>query len=133
MIPRTDAVLHIASVTDLVAWFATTAPGHLAADGQTIIGFDRTPTHFTGDAGLVYVRVPSAEMTTWAAAPGVTILARAPYAGPGTPDTVYAALFTDAGMVALYDAVYDRTPFQADDGQGGTVTVTPPDRFGQMG
>lgn len=133
MIPRTDAIIHVASVTDLIAWFAVNAPQHLSEDGQTIIGFDRTPTHFNGDLGLAYMRLMSDQVTEWENTPGITILARADYTGSGTPDAIYAALFADSAMTALYDAVYDRTPYQASDGQGGTITVTPPNRFGQIG
>lgn len=129
-----DAILHIASVPDLVAWFAATDPSMLDASGVSITGFPRTPTVTMGDAALAYVRVTEAEKAAFeATAPGVTVLAERPYIGPETPDEVYGDLFSDAASVALYDAVYDRSPIVVDDGQGGTVSYIRPDRFGQMG
>jgi hypothetical protein len=64
--------------------------------------------------------------------PGVTVLARAEYTGPDTPDAVYDALFADAGALALYDAVYDRAPVTITDPEMGEMTYTPPARFGAM-
>lgn len=133
MIARVDAVIHIASVSALIADFAAHAPEHLDAEGQGVTGFDRTPIMLSGDAGLVYVRLPADRVGMWSQLPGVTVLAQAAYAGPQTPDAVYAALFADPAMVALYDAVYDRAPVLVDDGQGGTVLVPRPERIGQMG
>ncbi|TDE37973.1 hypothetical protein [Antarcticimicrobium sediminis] len=120
---------------DLITYFAANAPQHLdlEASPPVIIGFDRTPVAFSGAAGLVYLRILSDRVADWTGIPGVTILAQSPCTGPDTPDDVYATLFADAAMTALYDAVYDRTPVEVDDGAGGTVTVTPPERFGQMG
>lgn len=134
-----DAILHIASVPDLVAWFAANAPAHLSQDDdglitqpETIVGFDRTPTVIAADGqGLAYVRVTEEDAAAWQSTPGVTILAQALYAD-GVQDTVYAALFADTAMTALYDQVYSRAPYQVPDGAGGTMQIIPPDRFGQM-
>ncbi|MDE2344641.1 MAG: hypothetical protein KGL63_14845 [Betaproteobacteria bacterium] len=43
------------------------------------------------------------------------------------------ALFADATAKASYDAVYPRTPITVTNPDGTTTTVTPPERFGQMG
>lgn len=135
MISRVDAILHIVSVPDLITYFATNAPQHLDMGGSppVITGFDRTPVTFSGAAGLVYLRLPADHVADWTGVPGVTILAQARCTGPDTPDAVYDALFADPAMTALYDSVYDHSPVEVDDGEGGTITVTPPDRFGQMG
>ncbi len=135
MISRVDTILHVASVPDLITYFATNAPQHLdmEASPPVIIGFDRTPVTFSGAAGLVYLRLAATHVEDWMSVPGVTILAQAPCTGPDTPDAVYGALFADPAMTALYDAVYDRSPLDVDDGEGGTITVTPPERFGEMG
>lgn len=128
-----DAILHIASVPDLIAFFATNAPDKLDASGQSITGFARTPVVMNGAQALVYVRVTPLDAAAFGLTPGVTILSQAPYAGTGTPDAVYAALFANPVALARYDAVYSRAPYDVDDGEGGVVSVTPPARFGQMG
>lgn len=128
-----DGIVHIADVPALVAFFAEHAPDKLDESGTSITGFARTPTVVSGAAALTYVRVTPEEEAAFAAMPGVTVLARAEYGGPGTADAVYAALFADTDAVALYDAVHDRSPREIDDGTGGTVTWTPPERFGAMG
>ncbi|MDX2482484.1 MAG: hypothetical protein QNK42_02350 [Pseudodonghicola sp.] len=112
MIPRVDAILHIASVPDLIAYFAANAPQNLdlEATPPVIIGFDRTPVAFSGAAGLVYLRIPVDRVADWTDIPDVTILAQAQCTGPDTPDAVYGALFADPAMTALYDAIYDRSP-----------------------
>lgn len=128
-----DGVIHIADVPALVAFFASNATDMLDEEGASIIGFARTPVVQKGAAALAYVRVTPEEEAAFPALPGVTVLARAEYAGPGTADAVYAALFADPDAMALYDAVYDRSPRAIPDVDGGTVTWTPPERFGAMG
>jgi hypothetical protein len=127
-----DGILHIADVPALVAFFAAHAPDKLDEDGGSITGFPRTPTVTSGAAALTYVRVTPEEEAAFAAMPGVTVLARAEYTGPDTPDAVYDALFADAGALALYDAVYDRAPVTITDPEMGEMTYTPPARFGAM-
>jgi hypothetical protein len=132
-----DGVLYIADLPTLIAWFAQNAPEHLAQDENgfvelhVVVGFARTPTVQSGTAALVYIRMTEAQAEEWAATPGVTILAQRPY-GPGVQDALYTDLFADAEATALYDSVYSRAPYQVDDGEGGQITVTPPERFGQM-
>lgn len=127
-----DGILHIADVPALVAFFALHAPDKLDAEGTNITGFARTPTVLRGAAALTYVRVTPEEEAAFAAMPGVTILARADYAGDGTADAVYASLFANPESVALYHAVHDRAPVDLDDGEGGKITYTPPERFGAL-
>lgn len=135
-----DGILYIDSLSGLIAHFLTNAPERLKADGEgnieadpyIVTGFDRTPIKQSGNTALVYVRMTPDEATEWGATPHVTILAQRPYEA-GVQDALYADLFADNEALALYDSVYDRTPYQVDDGEGGTMTVTPPDRFGQMG
>lgn len=127
-----DGILHIADVPALVAFFAANAPEKLNEAGDSITGFDRTPTAVNGVAALTYVRVTPEEEAAFPGMPGVTVLARADYAGPGTADAVYADLFSDPAALALYDAVYPRDPVAVPDGEGGTLTYTPPERFGAM-
>jgi hypothetical protein len=123
-----DGIIHIADVPALVAFFAQHAPEKLDEDGQSITGFTRTPTVVNGTAALTYVRVTPEEEAAFPAMPGVTVLARANYAGAGTADAVYGALSADPDALALYDAVYDRAPVTLPDGE----TYTPPERFGSM-
>ena len=150
MTQRTDAILHINDVPALIAWFAEAAPDKLNADGDGIVGFDRTPTTRNGDAALVYVRATPDEEAAFASAPGVTVLARAPYAGVSRGHDLYIGIKgrdpetgalasppgdvdTADGAAALYDAVWPREAVEVDDGEGGTMTYTPPALFGMMG
>lgn len=136
----TDAILYIDNLPSLLQWFAQNHPDNLARDETgnfkqplTIIGFARTPTVITGNTALSYVRMTDSQVAQWEASPNITVLARAPYTGHSTSNTVYDALFANTSATALYDAVYDRTPKQVSDGNGGTITVTPPNKFGVMG
>ena len=128
-----DDIIHIADVPALVAWFAINAPDRLDEDGTGIAGFSRPPTVVSSKAALTYVRVTPDEEAAFEAMPGVTVLARADYAGAGTADAVYDAIFADPDALALYEEVYPRTPVEVPDGEGGTITYTPPARFGAMG
>lgn len=136
-----DGILHVDSLSGLIAWFLENEPEYLKTDGEgnvqtdpyVIVGFDRTPIIQNGDEALVYVRMTPDEASHWEnEVPSVDILAQAPYTGMDTPDNVYSALFQDAEAKATYDAVYTREPYDVDDGEGGTTTVTPPERFGQL-
>ncbi|AJE46005.1 hypothetical protein [Celeribacter indicus] len=134
-----DAILYIASLDDAGAWYRDHRPDLLARDEageiavpEVVAGIARTPTHISGDLGLSYVRVTAGQLAELVACPQITVLARRPYA-PGVQDQVYADLAADPEASALYDSVYSRAPYEVEDGEGGTVTVTPPARFGQMG
>lgn len=159
---RIDAILHIADLPALTAAIAASDPARVTdAEGRPaddpnfdpatgrITGFVVTPARHASPAALVYVRATDAEADTWRAAAGVTVLAEAPYAGaPRWQDLMIAIdgrhpitgqfaaapadVSADAGAKALYDGVYDRTPFDVSDGAGGTVTVTPPACFGTI-
>ncbi len=131
-----DAIIHISDVPALVGFFAQNDPGRVNDQGTGLAGFDGTPMVMNGIAALTYIRITVEDAALYrAAAPGVTILAEVTFAGdPATSaNAVYTALFDDSDAVTLYDAVYDRTPRDVDDGNGGTVQLAPPDRFGVMG
>ena len=127
-----DGILHIADVPALIAWFADHASDKLDKDGTGITGFARTSTVMKDKAALTYVRVTPDEEAAFEAMPGVTVLARADYAGAGTADAVYDAIFADADALAKYDAVYPRNPVNLPDPEGGMITYVPPARFGQL-
>lgn len=148
MIDRIDAILHIADLPALTAEIAASDPARVADAGGRqaddaafdpatvrITGFAATPAIHAPPAALVYVRVSKEEAALWRGAAGVTVLASAPFAGSprASADAVYGALFADGQAAALYDAVHDRTPCDVSDGDGGTITVTPPARFGMIG
>jgi hypothetical protein len=122
-----DAILHIANLPALIA----AMPADQVQDG-VVMGFARTPVVMNGIAGLVYIRMTPSEAAQWRGTPGVTILAETPYEGPATPDAVYQALEASPAALALYNAVYPRTPVQWTD-EEGTHEYTPPFRFGAMG
>lgn len=131
-----DGILYISSLSGLIGHFLANRPdllkadddeGNIQTDPYVITGFDRTPIVQNGDTALVYVRMTPDEASDWVETPNVTILKQRPY-GVGVQDLIYADLFADSEALALYDSVYDRTPFEIDG-----ETYTPPDRFGQMG
>ncbi len=137
----TDAIIYVGDFATLVAWIADHHPDCLARDDQgeildppVITGFARTPAVLRDNAVLVYARLTAAQAEQWRGTPGVEILAESPYLGSGraTADAVYGALFDDPEALTLYDSVYDRSPREVDDGEGGTMTVIPPARFGAM-
>lgn len=136
----------IGHVSNLDAWMdalEAQAPEYVETDGddRRLTLPARTPSvQRLNDDGtvsaLIYARVPPEIVALVDALPGSTVLAQVPTDLAdirGTIDRCYSALFSDPDAVALYDAVYDRTPREVDDGDGGTVTVTPPDRFGAVG
>jgi len=122
-----DAVLYIADLPALIALM----PVDQVQDG-VVMGFARTPVAMAGSAALAYVRMQPEEAEQWRGTPGVTILAEAPYEGSETPDLVYASMEANPASMALYDAVYPRTPIQWLDEDGVTQEYVPPFRFGQM-
>jgi hypothetical protein len=128
-----DAIVHVVSVPDLAGFLAGSVPEGSGPDGPPIACFSGVPVVRNGAAALAYVRVTPATIGGLATGPGVTVLAQAPYMGEATPDVVYAAMFADPGMVALYDAVYDRGPSGTDTTDGMGQGDTPPDRFGVLG
>jgi hypothetical protein len=145
-----DGIIHIADVPALVAFFAQHAPEKLDEDGQSITGFTRTPTVVNGTAALTYVRVTPEEAAAFRVAPGVTVLAQAPYEGTRRGNDLYAAIHghdPETGAVsavtadvtsaenaaALYDAVWPRGAVEISDGDGGTVSYAPPQLFGELG
>lgn len=134
-----DAIIFVEDFPTLVAYLDTYAPEALARDEDgnitmtpNVIAFARTPAVVNGDKLLVYCRFTDDQATQWRGTPGVEVLAEAPYQGRETGNVVYDQLFTDEDATAKYDSVYDRTPREVDDGEGGTMTVTPPDKFGVM-
>lgn len=136
----TDAIIYLSDLQSVFTWLATNKPEYLAQDDQgnvtqpyTMVGFPRTPGVINGNEAMAYVRLDPDQVAELRTVPGITILAQVPYAGAGTADTLYAALFADASAKATYDAVYPRTPVQVTNPDGSTGTVTPPERFGEMG
>ncbi|MFN3971234.1 MAG: hypothetical protein ACK4L4_07670 [Gemmobacter sp.] len=119
-----DAILFIPSYPALAAMLAQVAPGMVEAG--VITGFTATPAARSGDAALVYVRMPAPQAMQWRGTPGVTILAEAAY-GPTSADEMIAAIQDDPEALALYRTVWPET---ADDGDGGAVTL--PMLFGRI-
>lgn len=126
-----DAILHVSDLPALALLVAQVNPD-MVSEAGTISGFASTPATMNGVAALVYVRMTPAEAAQWRGTPFVTILAEAPYGGPSTPDAVYEGLATTPASMALYNAVYPRTP-QAWTDDDGQHEYTPPFRFGAMG
>lgn len=134
-----DAIIFVPAFSQLVAYLNEHHPHLLARDedGELVMppvvqGFARTPAVVNGDKLLAYMRLTGEQAEHWLGTPGVEVLAQAEYIGKETGDAVYAALFSDPDATAKYDSVYDRTPREVDGGEGGTITVTPPDKFGVM-
>ncbi|SEN16943.1 hypothetical protein [Halomonas caseinilytica] len=132
-----DAIVYVADYPALVGHLSIHHRELLARDDNgaiaqppVVTGFTRTPAVKSGDAVMAYVRLRDEEASRWRGMPGVEVLAEAEYTGKGTADAVYAQVFDDPECLAKYDSVYDRTPREVPDGEGGTITCTPPDRFG---
>ena len=123
-----DAILHIADLPALVDMVGAASPD--AVQDGAIVGIARTPATMLGKAALVYVRMTPAEAAQWRGTPLVTILVETPYIGDATTDAVYSALAADPAAMAMYDAVYPRTPVSWIDEDGQSHEVTPPFRFG---
>lgn len=139
MTPFIDAILYVPDSNVLIGYLDTHFPDQLERDDQgavtqppVVIGVARTPPLINGKSWLVYARLREDEVQQWRSAPCVEVLAEAPYQGSTTADAVYAALFADEEATAKYDSVYDRSPQTVDDEEGGTITITPPARFGAM-
>lgn len=62
----------------------------------------------------------------------VTVLASEPYTGTGTADRIFEQIQGSGDKMALYSSVHSLDPVEIDDGEGGTQTVTPPDKFGML-
>ena len=136
-----DAILYVPDFTTLVGYLDQNHPDMLERDEEgnmvmppVVTGFSRTPATATSDGNslLVYARLRDKEVDQWRGMPHVEVLSEQPFTGPGTGQAVYDAIFTDAIKDAKYKGVYDYTPYQADDGEGGTVTVAPPKMFGLL-
>lgn len=116
-----DAILHLAATTEL--------PSALVDEnGQPLLS-DPKVTNAEGDR-MHYVRMTPAQLDEWR--PHVTVLAESPYTGTGTADRVYEQIINDPEKLALYESVYDISPCEIDDGEGGTTTYTPPFKFGML-
>lgn len=116
-----DAILYLPATAQLT--------DHLSDDNGNPALSDPQAHKAAGDR-LHYVRLTAEQLDEWR--PYATVLAEAPYTGTGTAERVYQQLQDDAEAWALYTSVYDITPREIDDGEGGTVTVTPPLKFGML-
>lgn len=134
-----DAIIYVEDFPTLVGYLDIHAPDTLARDENNalimppvVTGFPRTPAVVNGDKLLAYMRLTEEQAAHWRGTPGVEILSEAPYQGRETGNVVYDQLFADEDATAKYDLVYDRTPREVDDGEGGAMTITPPAKFGLM-
>lgn len=87
-------------------------------------------THNSAGDRLHYMRLSQAQLDELRLY--VTVLAESPYTGTGTADRVYQQIQDDPAALAIYESVYDTASREVDDGEGGTVTVTPPFKFGML-
>lgn len=136
-----DAILYVPDFPALVGYLDQNHPDMLERDSNGVMvqppvvtGFARTPAKVTGDGNslLVYARLRDEEAQQWRGMSHMEVLSEQPFTGAGTGQAVYAAVFADPTKDAKYKGVYDYTPYEADDGEGGTVTVTPPKMFGLL-
>ena len=97
-------------------------------DGNPALSDPRS-VNANGDC-LHYVRLLPELLNEWRS--HVTVLAEAPYAGVGTADRLYQQIQNDPNALALYESVYDTSPREVDDGEGGKATYTPPFAFGML-
>ena len=135
-----DAILYLADFPSFVAYLDEHYPALLSRDEDgnvaqppVVVGIPRTPARETSPEVMVYVRLTAEQDAQWRGMDGVTVLAEAPFTGRGTGDAVYQQVFSDPDKYAIYSRVYPHDPYEIDDGEGGTMTVTPPRKFGIMG
>lgn len=115
-----DAILHRHTATQPHSSL-TDEDGNLLSDPQAV--------NAAGDH-LHYVRLSPAQLDEWR--PHANVLAETPYTGTGTADRVYQQIIDDPEKLAIYESVYDTSPREVDDGEGGTMTITPPFKFGML-
>lgn len=134
-----DAIIYVEDFPTLVGYLDLYAPDTLARDEDNklvmppvVTGFPRTPAVVKGDSLMAYMRLTEEQAETWRDTPGVEVLAQAEYIGRETGNVVYEALFADPDATAKYDSVYSRETYEVDDGEGDTLTITPPAKFGVM-
>lgn len=132
-----DAIVYVEDFMSLVAYLAINYPEYLKRQENgslvyppVVIGFARTKAIVNGNSLLSYFRLSFEEAEMWRNTPGVEILAESNYIGMETCHLVYDQVFNDPTAKAKYDSVYDYTPYDVDDGLGGTITIYPPERFG---
>ena len=136
----TDAILYVADFSALVAHLDANHPEMLARDeaGELlqppeVTGFARTPAAVNGDRLLVYARLRDNEVEQWRGMAEVEVMAEAPYAGAGTGQALFEAVFAAPELAAKYDAVHSRAPYTVNDPETGeATTVTPPAMFGML-
>lgn len=135
----TDAILYVPDFLSVVQYMDEHYPECLVREDEgsitnppVISGFARTPAVVNGNSLMVYARLRDHQVAQWRGTPGVEVLAEHEYVGKSTGDLVYQLLFDSPEATAKYDSVYDRTPREVDDGEGGVITVTPPAKFGVM-
>lgn len=132
-----DAILYVPDMPTLVAHLDANYPEMLARDEDgsiaqppVVVGIPRTPARETSPEVMVYARLTAEQEAQWRGMDAVTMLAEAPFTGKGTGDVVYQQVFDDPEKYAIYSRVYPHEPYEVDDGEGGTITVTPPKKFG---
>ncbi|WP_144981205.1 hypothetical protein [Halomonas sp. C22] len=116
-----DAILHLRANTEL--------PADIISDNGTPDLSDPTAINATGDR-LHYVRLHMEQLNQWRS--HATVLAETPYTGVGTTDRLYQQIKADPEALALYESVYNTSPREIDDGEGGTTTYVPPFKFGML-
>lgn len=99
------------------------------ADSFFDLSMNPSVINVTGER-LHYVRTTAAQLNEWR--PHVTVLAEAPYTGTGTAERVYQQIQDDAEKLAVYKSVYVTTPREIEDGEGGTMKIMPPFKFGML-
>ena len=132
-----DVIIYVENFPTLVAYLDEHYPTLLKRDEDgnvaqppVVVGIPRTPARETSPEVMVYVRLTADQDAQWRGMDGVTVLAEAPFTGRGTGDAVYQQVFSDPDKYAIYSRVYPHEPYEVDDGEGGTITVTPPKKFG---
>lgn len=134
-----DAILYVKQFDQFVTQLNEHHPEMLERDEDgsiaqppSLTGFAHTPPTVNGNSTLIYARLTDEQAQQWRDMPHAEVLAEVPYTGTGTADRVYQQLQDDAESWARYTSVYDPAPREIDDGEGGTVTYTPPLKFGML-
>lgn len=96
---------------------------HVNEANEVKLLIDNTPVKFNGNKTLTLLRCTAEQKTFLESIPSVSIIGEY----QGGEDYIFYSDVVDRGK---YGQVYDQSPREVDDGDGGTVMYTPPKMIG---
>lgn len=134
-----DAIIYVPDFPSLVTELDANHPEMLSRDEDgnltdppVVVSFARTPAVINGNKMLTYARLTDEKADEYRSVENMEILAEALFEGKGTGEVVYQKIKDDPEKLDKYNSVYDHSPREVDDGEGGTMTIESPFKFGLM-